>query len=71
MLDSLFEAAFGVLYPMTIVLIAGAAEVEAWVGRRARSPGHRVIWLASPRLPSTVASARASLRATAGAGRGR
>ena len=37
MLDSLYEADFGVLYPITIILIAGAAEVGAWLGRRSRS----------------------------------
>jgi hypothetical protein len=36
MLDSVYEADFAVLYPMTIVLIAGAAEVGAWLGRRLR-----------------------------------
>jgi hypothetical protein len=36
MLNSLYEADFAVLYPMTIVFIAGAAEVGAWLGRRSR-----------------------------------
>jgi hypothetical protein len=36
MLDSLYDSDFGVLYPMTIILIAGAAEVGAWLGRRSR-----------------------------------
>ena len=32
----LYEADFAILYPMTIVLIAGAAEVGAWLGERSR-----------------------------------
>jgi hypothetical protein len=42
MLDSLYEADFGVLYPMTIILIAGAAEVGAWLGRRSRSTADEI-----------------------------
>jgi hypothetical protein len=33
----LYEADFAILYPLTIVLIAGAAEVGAWIGWRTRS----------------------------------
>ena len=37
MVDWLYEADFAVLYPLTIVLITGAAEVGAWIGWRSRS----------------------------------
>ena len=37
MVEWLYEADFAVLYPLTIVLITGAAEVGAWIGRRSRS----------------------------------
>jgi hypothetical protein len=36
MFDWLYTAPGGVLYPLIIVLIAGAAELGAWLGRRAR-----------------------------------
>ena len=36
MFDRLYETDFAVLYPMTIVLITGAAEVGAWLGWRSR-----------------------------------
>ena len=36
MLGSLYEADFSVLYPVTIILIAGAAEIGAWLGRQSR-----------------------------------
>jgi len=37
MVNWLYEADFAVLYPLTIVLIAGAAEVGAWIAWRSRS----------------------------------
>jgi hypothetical protein len=37
MFDWLYEADFNVLYPLTIVLIAGAAEVGTWIGWRSRA----------------------------------
>src|ERR1700750_781184 len=37
MFDWLYEADFTVLYPLTIVLIAGAAEVGTWIGWRSRA----------------------------------
>ena len=37
MFDWLYEANFAALYPLTIVLIAGAAEVGAWLGWRTRA----------------------------------
>jgi hypothetical protein len=36
MLDRLYEFNLIVLYPLTIILIAGAAELGAWIGRRIR-----------------------------------
>ena len=36
MLDRLYQSDLLVLYPLTFVLIAGAAEVGAWIGQRSR-----------------------------------
>ena len=36
MLDRLYQSDLLVLYPMTLILIAGAAEFGAWTGRRSR-----------------------------------
>lgn len=36
MFDWLYESGLMVLYPATIILIAGAAELGAWIGRQIR-----------------------------------
>ena len=36
MFDRLYELDLTVLYPVTIILIAGAAELGAWIGRHIR-----------------------------------
>jgi hypothetical protein len=42
MFDRLYETDFAVLYPMTIVLITGAAEVGAWLGGRSRRDAEEI-----------------------------
>jgi hypothetical protein len=53
MLDRLYEADFAILYPMTIVLIAGAVEIGAWLGERSRR--------AADEIPETGTLAGAAL----------